>query len=119
MEHLYTLYNLDRGLNIATRVQLAATSKERRQGLLGVTHLDPDSGLWICPCEAVHTFGMAINLDVVFLDRHQRVRKINAGVKVNRIAFCFSAYSVVELAAGSLKATQTRIGDRLEFRKLV
>ena len=119
MAHLYTLYNLDRGVNIATRVQLAATSKERRKGLLGIRHLDRESGLWICPCEAVHTFGMAITLDVVFLDRHHRVRKINAGVKVNRIAFCFTACSVVELAAGSLEATQTRVNDRLEFRKHV
>jgi uncharacterized protein len=115
-ESVFELVNLDRGVTIAARICLAGTSAARRKGLLGVSQMNSDTGLWICPCEAVHTFGMKIPIDAMFLDRSHRVRKISRDVKKNRIAFCFSAHSVVELPAGRLAATGTELNDRLEFR---
>ncbi len=118
MDKHYQLYNLDRAVTVLRLVRIAGRSQDRRKGLLGVTDLELESGLWICPCEAVHTFGMRIALDVLFLDRAYRVKKIAHRVQANRIAFCFSASSVVELGAGLVSSTGTRVNDQLEFREL-
>jgi len=116
MEPLYNLFNLDRGVSVARRIRVATTSSERRKGLLGVSQMDPESGLWINPCEAVHTFRMRMPLDLVFLDRDYRVKKIHRGIGPNRISICISASSVVELAAGALAESGTEVNDRLAWR---
>jgi hypothetical protein len=115
VERFYSLYNLDRGVNLAQRVRVAATSRERRKGLLGISEMDRDGGLWIHPCEAIHTFGMKMPIDVIFLDRSYRIRKIRREIGANRISFCISAASVLELAPGTITATGTQLNDRLEF----
>lgn len=117
MDQFFELFNLDRNAVIAKRIHLAGSSSERRRGLLGLSSLDGDAGLWIYPCEAIHTFGMQIPLDVVFLDAHHRVRKIQRAVSRNRISLCLSARSVVELSANNAGLISTGVGDRLEFRK--
>lgn len=116
MERLYNLFNLDRGISVARRVWVATNSGERRKGLLGISEMDRECGLWINPCEAVHTFGMQMPLDIVFLDRDYRVRKIRRGVVPNRISICLSASSVVELAAGALAESGTEVNDKLAWR---
>src|ERR1700751_2376940 len=95
-----TVLNNTRGVSLATRVRLAAHSSERRKGLLGVDNLDGDGGLWIWPCEAIHTFGMRMLIDVIFLDSQHVVRKIRRALAPNRLSVCISSLSVLELAAG-------------------
>jgi hypothetical protein len=116
MERLYSLCNVDRGVSVAKRVRVAADSSARRKGLLDVKEMDREAGLWIQPCEAIHTFGMKMAIDVIFLDREYRVKKIRQRVGPNRISFCFSASSVVELAAGAVSTSGTQVNDRLEFK---
>ena len=100
---------------MAARVRLATTPQSRRSGLLGVREMKPGTGLWIAPCEAIHTFGMQIPIDVVFLDRRCRVRKVVPNLAPWRVAVCLSAHSVLELRAGSIAVTGVEIGDVLEF----
>jgi hypothetical protein len=94
---------------------MAGTSRERRMGLKYRTALSPEAGLWIAPCEAIHTFGMHIAIDALFLDRNFRVRKIRTELPPRKFAFCIRAYSVLELAAGAAANAATRAGDQLEF----
>jgi uncharacterized membrane protein (UPF0127 family) len=75
------------------------------------------SGIWIAPCEAVHTFGMKISLDVFFLNREFQVKKIACHVPPMRVAICLSAHSVLELPAGAAQHSGTRAGDQLHFRE--
>jgi uncharacterized membrane protein (UPF0127 family) len=105
--------NQDRGSILAKRVRVAGTSRARRNGLLRISDLDVEAGLWIAPCEAIHTFGMRIPLDILFLDREWRVRKIHYALQPRRIAVCLRARSVLELAAGALSGSSTGLGDRL------
>jgi len=39
----------------------------RNKGLLGRNSLASGEGLWIVPCEAIHTFGMRFPIDLVYL----------------------------------------------------
>jgi uncharacterized protein len=107
-----------RDVVIAGRVRIAGTSSSRRRGLLDCTSLGPDEGLWIAPCEAIHTFGMKIPIDSVFLDRHGQVRKLCANLPPARIAICWKANSVLELAAGSIAHHGLALGDCLEIEQV-
>jgi uncharacterized protein len=100
---------------LATRALVADREATRRKGLLGRDGLDSGEALWIVPCEAVHTFGMKFPIDLVYIDRKQRVRKVRSAVPPWRMSICFTAHSVIELAAGTVLATRTAAGDALEF----
>lgn len=112
----YTVINETRNCTVASRVRRALTSATRRKGLLGVTHLDENAGLWIVPCEAVHTLFMRIPIDVVFLDRSGRVKKIRPHLRAWRMSLCLSGRSVLELAAGAVERSGTHVGDSLIFQ---
>jgi hypothetical protein len=111
------IHNLTRGLTLATHVALAGTSEARRRGLLDAENLDGGAGLWIVPCEAIHTFGMKVRLDVIFLDKNFQVRKISPDLGPRRMSLCLRAHSVLELPAGAVGRSGTKLGDQLEKRR--
>ena len=108
-------FNRTRGTLLATCLQVADSGPARQRGLLGRNGLAEGEGLWIIPCESVHTFFMRFAIDLVYLDRKRRVRKVRSGVGPWRLSACISAHSVLELAAGTVRSTGTQRGDSLEF----
>jgi uncharacterized membrane protein (UPF0127 family) len=111
----FQVTNLTRRTVLATCLEVAGTDKTRRKGLLGRECLAPGGGLWIVPCESVHTFFMRFPIDLVYLDRKHRVRKLRSEVGPWRLSACLAAHSVLELVAGTIRSTQTQCGDTLEF----
>jgi uncharacterized membrane protein (UPF0127 family) len=107
--------NVTRGTVLATGLEVADSGAKRNKGLLGRTGLDAGGGLWIVPCESVHTFFMQFPLDLVYLDRKNLVRKTRENVPAWRLSVCLSAHSILELPAGTIRATQTQRGDTVEF----
>jgi uncharacterized membrane protein (UPF0127 family) len=107
--------NKSRGTLLADFLEVAATGRARNKGLLGRNSLSPGEGLWIVPCESVHTFFMKFPIDLVYLDRACRVRKLRSAVAPWRLSACLSAHSILELPAGTIRATHTERGDLLEF----
>ena len=93
------------------------TPAKRRTGLLKHTGLAPGEGLWIVPCEGIHTFLMKFAIDVVFLNKKRMVLKIRPSMGRRRIAFSLRAHSVLELPSGRLAETGTQRGDQLELEK--
>ena len=111
----YRIVNLDRGCELAAHVEVAGESSSRRRGLLAKSHLDEAAGIWIAPCEAIHTFGMKLPIDVVFLDRKHRARKLVRKLSPARIALCLAGSAVLELASGAIARSGLQPGDRLQF----
>jgi uncharacterized membrane protein (UPF0127 family) len=107
--------NLTRNTVLATCMEVADSSAKRNKGLLGRKCLAPGEGLWICPCEAVHTFWMQFPIDLVYLDRKHRIRKLVSVVPPWRLSACLRAHSVLELPSGTIRDTLTQQGDTLEF----
>jgi uncharacterized protein len=113
----YLVRNLDRDQTLATRALLASDSRTRREGLLKRDSLDEGEGLLITPCEAIHTFGMKFSIDVVFLDRTRKVRKVLHAMPRNRVGFCLSGDIALELPAGTAEATGTQVGDQISLAR--
>ncbi len=105
--------NETRNSVLADSVDIADTSAKRRRGLLGRDSLPDGTGLWIVPCESVHTWGMRFPIDVLYLDRKKKVRKLRRVMVPWRVSMCLSAHSVLELPAGVIEKTGTLPGDQL------
>jgi len=99
----------------------AGTFLARLLGLMG-RRAAPEEGLWIVPCSCVHTFFMRCAIDVVFLDAHANVLRIEQNCRPWRVVSCKGAASVLELPAGACAergmAPGVRLGglDRQESR---
>jgi uncharacterized membrane protein (UPF0127 family) len=112
----FVVHNRTRGALVAANVSVADTPQSRRIGLLRHKNLEPGEGLWIYPTQAIHTFGMRFPIDVVFLDRGLRVKRVYHGLRPFRLtSFVWGARSVLELPSGSLAGTGTVVGDELQF----
>lgn len=99
------------------RVWNAENSLERGRGLLGRPPLADDEGMLISPCRMVHTLGMRYDLDLAFLDRGGKVRKLVRGLRPARIAGSLPACATLELAPGTLERIGLKEGDLLTWRE--
>lgn len=109
------IFNATRQEELAAVAESAERGADRRKGLLGRDGLMPGEGLWISPCEAIHTVGMRFPIDLVYLGRDMQVKKVKSAVPPWRISACLLAHSVIELPSGTVRRTQTARGDRLEM----
>jgi uncharacterized protein len=109
--------NQTRNTVLGRAIDVADTSAKRRTGLLKHEKLDADGGLWIVPCESVHTFFMKFPIDLVYVDKHHKVRKVRHAVPPWRMSACLTAHSVIELPAGTVAETGTQAGDELKIEK--
>ena len=107
--------NVTRDTTLAVSADVADSSASRRKGLLGREGLASGEGLWIVPCESVHTWGMRFSIDVVYLDRKKKIRKLRSGMRPWRVSMCLLAHSVLELPPGTIERTRTQPGDQLVF----
>ena len=108
--------NVTRHQILADRLAVANTFLSSLKGLIGRTCLLPDEGLWICPCQSIHTLWMRFSIDVLFLDSANSVIYLVERMKPFRISRHLSrAWSVVELPAATIQLTGTQLGDQLEF----
>jgi uncharacterized membrane protein (UPF0127 family) len=76
--------------------------------------LPAGSGIWISPCSGIHTFFMRFSIDVVFLDRGQRVVRVCPALRPWRmVPLVRGARSVLELPAGTLEGLSLARGEQL------
>lgn len=113
---LWRVNNETRLRLLADRAEKATGFLHRFKGLMGRRSLAMGEGLYILPCNSIHTFFMRIPIDVVFLDRQGVIVKLLPALPPWRAtSVYFQSRSVLELPAGVLEASGTQEGDRLTF----
>lgn len=108
--------NLNKGTIVVNHIWLATTFWQRLKGLLGSRSLGGGYGLVIKPCNSIHTFGMNYSIDVLFVDRDDRIIKIVACMPAGRVTMKSGSAYVIELPSGTVGQTLCAVGDRLEFK---
>ena len=97
------------------QTQRTETIFERMRGLLGIDALATDAGLWINSCNSVHSFFMAFNIDVLYLDKNNSVLRIIKGMRPWGINACWPARSVIELGHGQVDLLGIELGDNIKW----
>ena len=113
-DHRVFVYNKTKEGFLAFRVEVADSILSRLIGLLGRRSLEPDSGVWIVPANAIHTIGMLFAFDVVLIDRDFKVVGLREMVRPFSVIWPnFCAESVIELPAHSILKSRTELGDQM------
>ena len=86
---------------------------ERFIGLIGRTDMAPDEVFLMERCAAIHTIGMQMPIDVVFLSAHGVVIKVCHALQPGRIRLCPGAAYTLELAAGTAATFSLRPGSTI------
>jgi len=112
------VHNKTRNRPLGTSVRTASGTIARMRGLLRTESLPEGDGLWIRPCRGIHSIGMKYVFDALFIDPSMKVVGICQRFPRNRISRIFtSAAGVLELPAGTIERTGTRVGDEIAFRE--
>lgn len=114
--HGGVFFDADSGAVVVGHVERTTNAWERLRGLLARPALAPDHGLWLTPCNSVHTAFMAYPIDVVFLDRSLVILRIAAALAPWRSALGLRARSTLELPAGASAACELAVGQRLRWQ---
>lgn len=108
--------NATRGRVLGDAIGEAETFLARLRGLIGIRGLDAGEGLWIHPCNSIHSFGMRFPFDALFLDAQGRVVGACSRFRRNRVSRIYpGARGVLELPAGTIETTGTGVGDAIVF----
>lgn len=112
--------NRSKSTVVCEQLEVARSMGEQSRGLLGRDGLAPKAGMlfegsWL-PLMWMHMFFMRFAIDIVFLDRSNRVLRVNHYLKPWRVSsMVFGARRALELEAGACAASSTTAGDQLEI----
>lgn len=113
--------NRTRGTVLCECLEVAATMAAQSRGLLGRDGLAAGTGMLFTPngflpVMWMHMFFMRFAIDIVFLDRSNRVLRINRSLKPWRVSsMVFGARQALELEAGAAARSGTIEGDEIEL----
>jgi uncharacterized protein len=113
--------NRTRGTILCERLEFAETMAAQSRGLLGRDALAPGHGMLFprngfLPLMWMHMIFMRFAIDIVFLDKADRVLRINHSLKPWRFSsMVFGAQRALELEAGAAVRSGTAKGDQVEL----
>ena len=121
---LGTAWNLDRGTVLAERLETAGSLWAKFMGLMGRPGLPAGEGLWLPASNGIHMMFMRFPIDAVFVSRPgpdgaRRVRSVHRALRAwtGIVPLVMGADGVLELPAGTIDASGTVVGDRVEIRE--
>ena len=101
---------------IVENLRVANKPWSRICGLLFKPALTSNQGLALIPCNSIHSLGMRYAIDVIYLDKKNRVVKCSSDFKPNSLGpVVFKSRAVIEMPAGKLRGLDIQIGDQLNF----
>lgn len=114
------VFNLSRTKLLCSQAKFARHFFNRLVGLLGKKEMQEGEGLIIYPCNMVHSLGMKMSIDVLFLNKAHEVVYGMESMTPNKISPCIKDASyVIELPAGLIAQTGTQLGDSILCKTIV
>lgn len=108
------IINQTKNTVVAEDVIMADTPLKRIKGLLGRKEFKKGQAIILKPCNSIHTFFMHFPIDVLFIDKENRVIKAIPHLKPFRLTLVyFNSSFTIELPPDTISSTLTQAGDRL------
>ena len=109
---------------LAERLETAGSLWAKFMGLMGRPSLAAGAGLWLPASNGIHMMFMRFPIDAVFVSRPgtdgvRKVRSVHRRLRawIGLVPLVLGADGVLELPAGTIDATGTAVGDRVEIRE--
>ena len=107
-----TIVNRTKRVMLSENIKEAKAYQEKKRGLIGS---DGKIGLTMKTRWGVHTFGMKFPIDILVLDKTNKVVKYKRNLKPGKIFFWNPLYNkVVEVPTALLPEGTVRIGDNVQ-----
>ncbi len=104
---------------LVEEVELANHMVSRFMGLMFRKSMKDEHGLILIPCNQVHTFNMKFDIDVISLDKDNKVLEIYDSVKPNKVCKGVkNAKKVLELNPGIANKFGLSVGDICVFEQI-
>ena len=98
---------------ITLKVKLVSSIKDRTIGLIGKEK--PESIMFFTRF-GIHTFGMKFPIDVLILNKCNRVVRLKENLKPNSLFFWQLKYNkVLELPPGEIKKLKVKLGNQIKY----
>lgn len=110
------VFNKDKGIMLASSAQIASSFFHRLKGLMLKKGMGGNEALIFYRATSIHTFFMRFSIDIVFLNRQMKVKRLVNSLSPWRAVACRGAYLTIELPAGKIAASNIDLGDELEIR---
>lgn len=89
---------------------------KRLKGLMFTDYLPENSAMHIIPCNEIHTFFMKYSIDVLYLDKNNKIISMDEELIPGKIGRLIKgSNSVIELPPGKIKKEGIEIGQVLSF----
>ena len=116
--------NLTKSTIIAEKPYLAKSMLSRMRGMLGRKFRDENDSknnsdfdaLIFEKNNSIHMFFMSYAIDVLYLDKENKVVGLKHGIRPWRLSACSKAKTTIELPEGYLKKSKTGINDQIEYK---
>src|SRR3954463_3819076 len=116
--------NLERDTVLADRLETAGSLWAKFMGLMGRPSLDAGDGLWLPASNGIHMMFMRCAIAAVFVskpgpDGVRTVKSVHRALPAwtGLVPLVRGADGVLELPVGTIDASATAVGDRVEVRE--
>ena len=98
------------------KVKIAKSFKDKLLGLMYQKNID--YGLLITNCKSIHTFFMLENIDVLLLDKNNRILMINRNVKPNKVLIFNNKNKTNILELPNNSSINLKVSDIIDINNL-
>ncbi len=115
MKNLVTITHVETRKIVARKVVMATSILSRMRGLMFRNEIEKDEGIILEPCNSIHTFFMKFPIDVVFINKKNKIIKIYKSLPPWRLTpIVWGSKKVLEVASNQFPS-EIKIGDTMEF----
>lgn len=113
------LVRVGTGQVLARTLEKPRTFVGRGVGLMFRRALPEGHGMLIDPCNGIHMLFMRFAIDALFLDRHDRVKRVYRRLPpwYGVVWLVWGAEKVVELPPGTLDDVDLAVGEQMELAR--
>lgn len=114
---MLSIQNTSKNTIIAQSGVIADTFLSRMTGLLNRKSLLANEALVIRRCNSIHMLFMRFPIDVIFVDKNDRVVGLVERIKPFRLSpIFFQSQYAIEVSEGVIEQTKTAVGDQIEIK---
>jgi uncharacterized protein len=114
-KEIYSGVNSQSMAQICSELRFAISFKDRLFGLI-FKNIKKGQGFVINDCNSIHTFWMRYKIDVVFLDKNNKIIKLYESFKPFRVTPVIKFSScIIEFPEFAIKDLFLKTGDQLKF----